>query len=797
MRVTPIVLVCLLSNAIVFPTHTPGSAAEPQGNARLFWTPASGVTLSTQSPAVTLLLDRNQTADGPILLFPKEGLRQRLSSPTVARQSDREIILRYRVADPANKPIEVTRRITVSGTAREAELVEEFTLTPSATVTSDLEIQRPFALSGAAGRKEAVLPLYNGWARTFPLANAPLRGEYRLGNLMRDVPSQQLALPVVRLSAAGGWQAAISTDPFFGSLYDLSARSEVIGGAVRYRYAASRVPLAAGRKEVRYFSVWLSSPAEEQPQGAWLDAFFRLMLPDVPPGAKWSHEIAMVDYDFLSDDGQGWQRDVKELGRLLTPLERRHVALCYHGWYETIGGYSYDDAKKEMKDHWLGMGRTRKVPLSPGELRRQFKLARDLGFRVLVYFADGLLQDSAAPTGYRPEWDFVGEQGGKVGGWQGPDTWGTTYARNPSHPQVFQWYQDYLAALLKAFGPEIDGFVWDETMHMRQGMVTRQPAPAYCDQAMMRLVKALTAQVRAADPQKIFLTAECSGAPWMEKDVPSYAMVANGTYQDTGCSPVAWSYNLFPNWRNVYWGCNWASVSQFRNTHWGVEHYHAPVAVSNGWGDDRGPSEWSPAERDKMIALFRRRLTLGEPVTYLTEEPATMGLTLSDPIPTPAAGEVNWALAGRGAKAAASSVYDSGGGPWGPAGIIDGRRDKQDWGHGHGWASRRGQALPQWVEIQFPTPHDISRLVVITYHGDAPGDTAESWGVTDYHIQVWDEAAGGWKTVVEEDRARAMKTRVHPLEHPVRTTKFRIVITHVAADDSVARLLQLEAWGAK
>ena len=194
---------------------------------------------------------------------------------------------------------------------------------------------------------------------------------------------------------------------------------------------------------------------------------------------------------------------------------------------------------------------------------------------------------------------------------------------------------------------------------------------------------------------------------------------------------------------------------------------------------------------------FRRRLALGEPVTYLTEEPAAMGLTSSDPIPTPAAGEVNWAQAGRGAKAGASSVYDSGGGPWGPAGIIDGRSDKQDWGHGHGWASRRGQALPQWVEIQFPAPHDISRLVVITYHGDAPGDTAEFWGVTDYHIQVWDEAASDWKTVVEEDRARAMKTRVHPLQHPVRTTKFRIVITHVAADDNVARLLQLEAWGAK
>ena len=40
-----------------------------------------------------------------------------------------------------------------------------------------------------------------------------------------------------------------------------------------------------------------------------------------------------------------------------------------------------------------------------------------------------------------------------------------------------------------------------------------------------------------------------------------------------------------------------------------------------------------------------------------------------------------------------------------------------------------------------------------------------------------------------------MKTRVHQLSHPIRTTKFRIVIAQTAAADDIARLLQLEAWG--
>ena len=128
-----------------------------------------------------------------------------------------------------------------------------------------------------------------------------------------------------------------------------------------------------------------------------------------------------------------------------------------------------------------------------------------------MYFGDGLLQDSGA-TGYRPEWDFVDAEGRKVvSGWTGPDTWGQTFARNPAHPQVRRWYQDYLAALLKAYGPVVDGFVWDETFYIRTAATTRPPQPAYCDRAMLTLVKALTAQVRAADPQKVFLASDCLG----------------------------------------------------------------------------------------------------------------------------------------------------------------------------------------------------------------------------------------------------------------------------------------------
>ena len=54
---------------------------------------------------------------------------------------------------------------------------------------------------------------------------------------------------------------------------------------------------------------------------------------------------------------------------------------------------------------------------------------------------------------------------------------------------------------------------------------------------MMALVKALTRQVHAFDPEQVFLASDCTGAyGW--NHVPGYAMMADGTYQDSHCDSV-------------------------------------------------------------------------------------------------------------------------------------------------------------------------------------------------------------------------------------------------------------------
>ena len=265
----------------------------PWTTARIAWRPGDGVTLET--PVATVSLDRCGERLGPVLHFLDKGLRRQLSAPKVEQADGQNLVLRYQAAGPDNGLIEVLRRISLINREGEAELTEIFTVTPAKTIRTDLEIERPFSVGRVRETHQdepvrfthpmqAILPLYNGWARTFPLASEPLRGEWHLGNVMRDVPSHQLGLPVVQIGEQGCWLGAVCADPYFGSLYEFSTRDGQIRGAVRYRYAASKVPLLAGRGESRHFGFWLAAAKKDEPFGRSVDAFFRLMLPDVPPG---------------------------------------------------------------------------------------------------------------------------------------------------------------------------------------------------------------------------------------------------------------------------------------------------------------------------------------------------------------------------------------------------------------------------------------------------------------------------------------------------------------------------------
>jgi hypothetical protein len=284
----------------------------------------------------------------------------------------------------------------------------------------------------------------------------------------------------------------------------------------------------------------------------------------------------------------------------------------------------------------------RPVPMSLADMHRRIRYAKERGFRVGIYYADGTNACDSMKETYDPS---------KVlhwGGWEGPDTTGKVYAQNPLHPEVREFYLRYIHALLEEYGKEVDGFIWDETyvVHNEVGPVppgtglgpappgaavgarrrlAPTPNPAklgYPSRGMMTLMKEVAAAVARYNPELAFLASDVIGAWYVYEQAVPYCLVAHGTYQDSACTPAAWSYGLFPNYRNVLWSCNWAPVRRFELTRYAVETFQAPVAISNGaFGEDIGFGDMDAALQQKFLDLFNKRKRERMEISWITEEP--------------------------------------------------------------------------------------------------------------------------------------------------------------------------------
>jgi hypothetical protein len=108
----------------------------------------------------------------------------------------------------------------------------------------------------------------------------------------------------------------------------------------------------------------------------------------------------------------------------------------------------------------------------------------------------------------------------------------------------------------------------------------------------------------------------------MFEEAAPYALVTHGTYQDSWCTPVGWSYGLLPNYRNVLWSCNWAPITRFDYSRYAVETFNVPVPISNGAsGDDIGIGEMTAEQQKKIIALFNQRKERRMDIGWIEEEP--------------------------------------------------------------------------------------------------------------------------------------------------------------------------------
>ncbi len=549
----------------------------------------------------------------------------KLSQPAVVRQKPGKVWFEYRWPEEPNLEVTVEHRLSRDGKAR--------TWSRELEIRSKTKLERDLTLSLDSGLPslpaDTWLPLVNGLGASWGTNRAAI---YRFAGTLSQTGAV-LALPMI--SSPSPQQPArqqpgrfmLAADPFFSVAFTPNS--------LEWTY-----PARGGLENGRERRTVVVTGHEGSPDAS-LSAFFATIMAGVPPGPKWLHDIAMVDYDYMSDEGHGWFRDVDALTAALPKRDRHQVLLCLHGWYDFLGRYCFDSQTQKLDQEWtafssyevaknaplfgeiggdrvqMGFTNCKPVKMSLSEVHNRLQYARSRGFRAAMYFADGMNAGEGLP-------DFEPSRVLRWGGWQGPDSKGKSYFQNPLHPKVREFFVQYTRALLNEFGPDMDALDWDETFHIGPGNLGSDTLPGYADRAMMRLVRDCSAEVEAYNRkhhrQIAFLTSDDLGCFGDNLKAP-YALVAHGTYQDSWCRPEAWSWGIFANYRNVLWSCCWWPISKWSWIDFGVRQYQAPVAISNGWGDDKGFSEMTDQQRARALELFKWRKSRPTKLTWLTELP--------------------------------------------------------------------------------------------------------------------------------------------------------------------------------
>ena len=472
------------------------------------------------------------------------------------------------------------------------------------------------------------LPVRQAGMCTFPLRVGVVRGFaagasrgqsafFTLGRGAAVRKGYELAMPVIGLGGADkpGGTLAVATDPYCGVQFRVTHRNAGKAPAalvtMATTYKGSLVPVTDERRTTAL--VFHRGGID-----GMLTAFYDT-IPHIAPGAAWIHDIHLNYYDYLGKTGCEWFDDLKKLSQKIPLAHRKSVVACLHGWYDYLGRYCFDHRTGKLADEWIAFPRTRKIQMDKAQIRKGARFAKQLGFRVVLYFADGLNSDSGMPN-YPKDWIFKDERGNMRKGWTGPST-GRTYTLDPSNPEVRKFFISYAEALLKDYGREIDGLVWDETHYITQERLSKRgKALSYADRDFMTLVGEITHRVqqwRKHNPDLVFLTSDLVSGRAHGR-VP-YALVSHGTYQDSAMDPASWPPGLLPNYRNCLWSCNWFPIRNRDRNRIAPEYYGLPQGLSNGYGDNVGPAQMKPEMLDEVIQRFLKRAKQGGRKRYLTE----------------------------------------------------------------------------------------------------------------------------------------------------------------------------------
>ncbi len=227
------------------------------------------------------------------------------------------------------------------------------------------------------------LPLKNGVGSSLGAAEAAV---YRFAGL---APAALLSLAVPMVTFPAGRLAdrcTLMTDPFYSTTFRRTS--------VEWTYPKS-VGLENDLERRTISTVFHQGDPD-----AAIGQFYDVALADIPPGPEWLHDIAMVGYDYLSAGGQGWFQDIDALEAAIPAADRSKVLLALHGWYDFVGRYSFSPETGALDPEWTAFSNfpnvkkafPRSVPvvLTLKNMHERMRYAASRGFRVALYFADGM-----------------------------------------------------------------------------------------------------------------------------------------------------------------------------------------------------------------------------------------------------------------------------------------------------------------------------------------------------------------------------------------------------------------------
>jgi len=570
--------------------------AEADGRRHLLWRSNSGREVCLRGLSLALA-DKNDARRWVLELISSE-----------PRLEPKSAIVDYRISlDDVHRSVTGSARLLITLPEDEATdvLLCRSSLQFDQPVNVDLLVRYTFDVIGDCP-EQMLVPERQGKLIIKPLLpNTIESGYFRLGN-SAETTGIELGMPVIDLSwtepqeKTETLRLTVAVDPYCGSSISAVPRpgkeQPTTRIAISTLYRGSQVPFTSEKRTV-------SLEFHRNGVDGSLRSFYRT-IPEIKPGPLWTHGIHLVYYDYLSERGEGWFRDLQTLADRIPPEQRGRVAACLHGWYDYFQQYAYDHQQKKLLCEWTAFPGTFKIPMSLEKMHRRIQFAKNLGFRTLLYFADGTNSDSGAPN-FHSEYLLKDKNGNTFPGWKGPDSIGQPLKMDPGVPELRSWYRDYLCALVEEYGNEVDGLVWDETFYIPTDFISYPNAmPTYADRAMMSLVSELTCIVQQHWTQNKDLALLVA-----DNGSTNYALVAHGTFQDSACRPAFWGPSMFANYRNCLWSCNWYPVSGALNNQIAAVRFGLPQGVSNGYGDDLGPHEMPRQVLDDILERFSKNVS--------------------------------------------------------------------------------------------------------------------------------------------------------------------------------------------